>query len=71
MDIYLISKLFNSANTCQLKKIAKFARTIMLQFTQSPKKNNDDDKPNNKNNTEIIVRTRSGRIIKQPDRLVL
>ena len=66
-----ISKLFNSANTCQLKKIAKFARTIMLQFTQSPKKNNEDDEPNNKNNTEIIVRTRSGRIIKQPVRLVL
>ena len=43
----------------------------MLQFTQSPKKNNEDDKPNNKNNTEIIVRTRSGRITKQPDRLVL
>ena len=30
-----ISQLFNSANICQLKKIAKFARTIMLQFTQS------------------------------------
>ena len=45
----------------------------MLQFTQSPKKNNEDDKPNNKNDTEIIVRTytRSGRMIKQPDRLDL
>ena len=44
----------------------------MLQFTQAPKKNNEDNKPKNKNNyTEIIVRTRSGRIIKQPDRLGL
>ena len=63
-----MTKLFNSANACQLKKLAKFARIIMLQFSSKPKKT---DSSFIESKVDVNVCTRSGRVVKRPIRLVL
>ena len=65
-------KLFNTGKTSVLKNLAKFARLIMLQFCHKPKK---EEYSFNSFSTSSMVRspmrTRSGRLVKQPTRFVL
>ena len=63
-----MAKLFNSANACHLKKLAKFVRIIMLQFSSKPKKK---DSSFIESKVDVNVCTRSGRVVKRPIRLVL
>ena len=68
-----MEKLFDSKKACVLKKLAKFAHLIMLQFCHRPKK---EDCSFNSSSTNTIrsrstICTRSGRIVKQPTRFDL
>ena len=65
-------KLFNTGKTSVLKNLAKFARLIMLQFCHKPKK--EEYSFNSFSTSSMIrspMRTRSGRLVKQPTRFVL
>ena len=63
-----MAKLFKSADACHLKKLAKFVRIIMSQFSSKPK-NKDSSFVENK--VDVNVCTRSGRVVKNPVRLGL
>ena len=63
-----MAKLFNSTNACHLKKLAKFVRIIMFQFSSIPKKK---DSIFVESKVDVNVCTRSGRVVKRPLRLVL
>ena len=68
--VYLV--FFNPGASSVLKNLAKFARLIMLQFCHKPKK---EEYSFNSFSTSSMVRspmrTRSGRLVKQPTRFVL
>ena len=70
-SVLLMEKLFNTRKIGVLKKLAKFAHLIMLEFCHKPQK--EEYFLNSCSTSSTVrsqIRTRSGRLVKRPDRLM-